>query len=152
MCIQTNTQYTLLTYLKEQFTEQDQQLFLDSFYLYLQYDSEKDFVINLDDIYQWIGFANKGNAKRTLENNFTKGEDYKNLLLRTEKQVKDGKNLGGAGLNEESLMLNVDTFKNLCILAKTDKGKEIRKYYVKMEKCLHSYLKLQLETQLETHN
>ena len=30
-------------------------------------------------------------------------------------------------------MLNVDTFKNLCMLAKTDKGKQIRKYYVKLE-------------------
>ena len=29
-------------------------------------------------------------------------------------------------------MLNIDTFKNLCMLAKTTKGKEIRKYYVKI--------------------
>jgi hypothetical protein len=43
------------------------------------------------------------------------------------------KNLGGAGLNKEDIMLNVDTFKSLCMLAKTDKGKEIRKYYVKLE-------------------
>jgi phage anti-repressor protein len=31
------------------------------------------------------------------------------------------------------IMLNVDTFKNLCMLVKSDKAKEIRKYYVKLE-------------------
>jgi hypothetical protein len=41
-----------------------------------------------------IGFANKGNAKRTLENNFVKGEDYiirtEDHLLRKEKQKRGG--------------------------------------------------------------
>ena len=30
-------------------------------------------------------------------------------------------------------MLSVDTFKNLCMIVKTEKGKAIRKYYVKLE-------------------
>jgi len=36
-------------------------------------------------------------------------------------------------------MLNIDTFKNLCMLAKTKRGKEIRKYYVKMEEIMMEY-------------
>lgn len=80
-----------------------------------------------------IGFANKGNAMKTIKNNFTEGEDYKKLLFHMEKQVQNGRNLGGAGLNQETVMLNVDTFKNLCMLAKTERGKQIRKYYVKLE-------------------
>ena len=30
-------------------------------------------------------------------------------------------------------MLNVDTFKNICMMTKTEKAKQIRKYYVKLE-------------------
>ena len=56
-----------------------------------------------------IGFANKENAKRTLKNNFTKDEDYKILLVHTDEQVLHG------GHNKETVMLNVDTFKNLQI-------------------------------------
>ena len=37
-------------------------------------------------------------------------------------------------------MLNIDTFKSLCMLAKTDKGKEIRRYYVKLEN-IHNKIK-----------
>jgi hypothetical protein len=47
-----------------------------------------------------IGFANKGNAKRTLENNFTKNEDYKLILLPREKKQN-------AGRCEEEIMLNI---------------------------------------------
>jgi hypothetical protein len=60
-----------------------------------------------------LGFANKGNAMKTIKSNFIEGEDYKKLLFRTEKQVINGKNAGGAGLNHETVMLNVDTFKIL---------------------------------------
>jgi phage anti-repressor protein len=75
-----------------------------------------------------IGFAHKKNAKRTLENNFIKGEDYKILLLPKGKQVLHG------GHNEEKIMLNIDTFKNMCMLVKTEKSKTIRKYYVKLQR------------------
>jgi phage anti-repressor protein len=92
-----------------------------------------------------LGFANKGNAMKTIKSNFTLDEDYKKLLFRTEKQVIDGKNTGGAGLNHETVMLNVDTFKNLCMIAKTPKGKEIRKYYVKLENIHNKIIKQELE-------
>lgn len=41
------------------------------------------------------------------------------------------KDLGGRP--EETILLNIDTFKNLCIIAKTENGKKIRKYYYKLE-------------------
>ena len=106
----------------------------------MNYHQTDDFVVNLEHVYKIMGFANKGNAKRTLENNFTKDEDYKITFLPLEKgqiTLKDNvdlatspngeaglfpKNLGGAGLNKEDIMLNVDTFKNLCMLVKTPKG------------------------------
>jgi phage anti-repressor protein len=114
----------------------------------MNYHPTNDYPINLEDVFKMIGFANKENAKRTLKNNFTEGEDYKKLLVRTDEQVpnlKDGKNIGGAGLNQETVMLNIDTFKNLCMLAKTKKGKEIRKYYVKLENIYNQIIKEELD-------
>lgn len=114
----------------------------------MNYHPTNDHPINLEDVYKMLGFAHKKNAKRTLENNFTKDDDYKILVLPREQEVdnvKNGRNLGGAGLNKETVMLNIDTFKNMCMMAKTDKGKEIRKYYVKLENIYSSIIKQEME-------
>jgi phage anti-repressor protein len=55
----------------------------------------------------------------------------------------DEENRGGS--NKETIMLNVDTFKNLCMLTKTEKAKEIRMYYVKLENMFNKLLKQEME-------
>ena len=61
----------LVNKIKNNFTNKDQQIFLTSFYCYLKYDSTKDFVIDFDTVWKWLGFTRKDNAKRVLEKNFT---------------------------------------------------------------------------------
>jgi len=104
--------------------------------MYINYHPTDEFPVNLETVFHIIGFANKGNAKKTLENNFTLDEDYKIILLTRDKKQNtnnliekkaacaDGEatlsiNLGGSGLNKEEIMLNTDTFKSLCMIAKT---------------------------------
>ena len=154
-------QSNMIKILNTEFTESQQQWYIANLYIYMNYHPTNDYPINLENVFKMIGFANKGNAKRTLENNFNKDEDYKLLIIpRKKKQNVDSKaaspygeaglstkNLGGAGLNEETIMLNVDTFKSLCMLAKTDKGKEIRKYYVKLENIHNKIIKQEIEKQ-----
>lgn len=55
--------------------EMQQNLFVASFYCYLNYN-DTDFVINLDDIWKWVGFSRKDHCRRMLERNFTKNIDY----------------------------------------------------------------------------
>lgn len=112
--------------LNTNFTDDEQRWYVANLYMYMNYHPTSDYPINLENVFKMIGFANKGNAMKTIQSNFTEGEDYKKLLFRMEKHVKNGKDLGGAGLNKETVMLNVDTFKNLCMLAKTV-------FYVKQE-------------------
>jgi hypothetical protein len=142
-----NVQTQLVERLNTNFTEEEQQWYVANLYMYLNYHPTNDYPINLENVYKMLGFANKGNAMKTIKSNFIKDEDYKTSLLPKEKLSWGGskaafpngkagqqsKNLGGAGLNKEDIMLNVDTFKNLCMIAKTEKGKQIRKYYVKLE-------------------
>jgi hypothetical protein len=45
------------------------------------YRGNRDFVIDLDDIWKWLGFSQKAMAKRALEKNFKQEKDYKILLL-----------------------------------------------------------------------
>lgn len=79
-------QSKLVEKVKKNFTNYEQQLFLSSFYCYLKYDTKKDFVIDLDNVWKWLDFSTKFNAKRLLENNFILNVNYKKLLLQTEKQ------------------------------------------------------------------
>lgn len=136
----------LLTKIKERFNETEQQLFVASFYCFLNYE-KKDFVIDLDDIWKWLGFNQKYNAKRVLEKNFTVDVDYKFSLLKPEEQT----NTRGGG-NKEIIKLNVKTFKLLCLKSGTKKADQIHEYYINLEEALQEViqeetneLKLQLE-------
>jgi hypothetical protein len=115
----------MITLLNEEFTESQQQWYITNLYVYMNYHPTNDYPINLENVFHMIGFANKGNAMKIIKSNFTLDEDYKLLIIPREKKQN-------ACRNEHEIMLNVDTFKNLCMLAKTAKGKEIRKYYVKL--------------------
>ena len=105
-----NGQSKMIETLTKEFTEEESKWYIANLYIYMNYHPTNDFPINLDTLVNLVGFAHKKNAKRTLENNFTKDEDYKILLLPKEEQVKTN---GGAGLNKERVMLNIDTFKNM---------------------------------------
>jgi len=133
----------LINKLKDNFSTNEQQLFITSFYCYLNYKSN-EFVIDLDDIWTWLGFARKTNAKNVLEKQFNKETDY--LVL---PQARE--NLSG-GRPSEKIMLNIKTFKKFCLKANTSKANEIHEYYIKLEETLHEVideesneLRLQLE-------
>ena len=120
----------MLTKIKNTFSEFEQQLFVSSFYCYLNYNPKMDFVIDLDDVWKWIGFSQKINARTLLEKNFTIDIDYTCNLLLQQKQTKRG------GGNIKKIMLTVKTFKSLCLKAGTKKADEIHDYYMKMEEIL----------------
>lgn len=134
-------QSKLIEKIKTHFNDYEQQMFVASFYCYLNYDSDADFVIDLDNVWKWIGFGQKVNAKRVLEKNFTIDKDYKLLLCQLAEQSlteQSEKSELRGGHNKETFMLTVETFKMFCMKAGTKKADEIHKYYVKMERILQS--------------
>ena len=95
-----------LAKIKEEFTESQQQLFIASFYCYINHNKNTDFVINLDNIWEWLGFNKKSNAKRALEKHFVLDTDYKSSFLNPEERTKEGR----GGNNKEIISLNIKTF------------------------------------------
>ncbi len=136
--LSVDCQSKLISTINQEFTETEKEWYVYNLFMYLNYHPTKDYPVNLEDLYKTIGFANKGNAMKTIKNNFTEGEDYKTSFLPKEKS-----SWGGSG--REQIMLNTETFKFLCLLAKTEKGKEIRKYYVKLETIYNMLVKEQFE-------
>lgn len=142
-----NYKSKLVEKVQQHFNNYEQQMFLASFYCYLKHDNKNDFVIDLDNMWNWLGFSQKIKAKQMLEKNFTIDKDYKLLLYQP---VRQSDTRGGH--NKEIFMLNVETFKKFCLKAGTKKADEIHDYYIKLETVLQEVLveesnelKLQLE-------
>jgi hypothetical protein len=131
-----NYQSKLIEKVQNNFNNYEQQMFIASFYCYLNHDYKNDFVIDLDNVWQWLGFSSKFNAKRLIESCFKIDLDYKKSLLQTEKQTI----LGKGGHNKEIFMLNIKTFKLFCIKAGTKKADEIHEYFIKLEEILQEVL------------
>jgi len=160
--LSNNYNNKLLNKIKEKFNEEQQKLFVSSFYCYLNYDKNKDFVIDLDNVWKWLGFKQKNNAKTLLEKNFIIDNDYVNIAFVTSKaknesnindeKIKKEDNRGGH--NKQTFMMTINCFKKFCLKADTKKAMEIHEYYIKMEETLHEIieeesneLRLQLEQQ-----
>ena len=145
-----NYQSKFIERLQKHFNNYEQQMFVASFYCYLKYDNKNDFVIDLDNVWNWLGFGQKVNAKRVLEKNFTINKDYKLSLCQLAKQTTNTK----GGQNKEIFLLNINTFKKFCLKSGTKKADEIHDYFIKMEQVLQEILteesnelKLQIENQ-----
>ena len=145
----------LVQKLKENFTESEQQMFVQSFSMYLNHDQESEYIINLDDIYNWIGFTRKMDCKKLLLKYFEEHKDYKIIDSSSEEELATADAVASSssikkekihgGQNKETIMLNIKTFKKLCMKASTKKADSIHDYYIKMEFVLHQYIKEKMD-------
>lgn len=147
----------LVERINESFSTEEQQMFVASFYCYLNY-ARSDFVIDFETVWKWTGFSKKGNAKALLENNFIEGTDYiieKTASVISEAVLKE-KNGGektataitaavleekkNGGQNKEKILLTTTTFKSFCLKAGTKKAGMMHNYYIKLEEILQDIL------------
>jgi hypothetical protein len=143
----------LLNKIKETFTGFEQQIFVSSFYCYLNYNKNIDFIVDLDDIWKWLGFSTKQNSERVLEKHFKLDIDYKTAYQFGKAVYEDCKLAKqNGGQNIKKIFLTIKCFKSLCLKAQTKKASEIHEYYMKMEEVLQQIveeetdeLRLQLE-------
>ena len=140
-----NKEYSnkLINKIQENFTKNEQRIFVSSFYCYLNYDLTKDFIIDFDTVWKWCGFSRKGNAKTLLEKHFIINSDY---------QVKKAAaETCGAGINssnsqnKETIFLRSQKNKNnteiMCIKEQTRTDTEFE-----TETILHKSIENKTET------
>ena len=162
----------LLEKLQENFSTFEQRLFVSSFYCYLNYNKNTDFVVDLDDVWRWMGFSQKIAAKTMLEKNFKINVDYTVSVPEFKKSEQPENASGGSdeeqptestvpskpkngGQNKQTIKLTIRCFKSLCLKAQTNKASVIHEYYMKMEETLHQILDTEtseLRAQLEQKN
>jgi hypothetical protein len=130
--------------LLQNFTNEEQRLFVQSFQAYLQYGNDDSaFVIDLEDVWQWLGFARIDACKNVLFKNFEVDIHYiERCLLR---QVMEQRSSNRGGHNKMQTLMTVKTFKKLCMKASTKRAEEVCDYYVKMEYIMHQYIHHQLQ-------
>jgi len=157
-----NYQGKFIQKIQENFTDLQQKLIVASFFCYLNYNSKTDFVIDFDSIWKWLGFSRKDPAKVVLLKHFILDIDYKIVLQQPLENPNTHINVGGRP--KEKILMNINTFKKLCLKSDTKKADEIHDYFIKLEEitqmCIteeSNDLRLQLENKesekiLEKHN
>lgn len=117
---------------------------VEVFYTNVVKDSDDEFCIDLDTLFEnetgemipiwkWVGFSRKDHAKRKCINSLAKEIDYL-LLFKGERNIRHG------GQNKIKILLTKDGFKQLLMLANTERGKQIRLYFIDVEKRYSSML------------
>lgn len=140
-----------MTKIKDNFTNYEQQLFISNFYCYLNHDPNIEFVIDLDNVWKWIGFGQKDTAKRLIEKYLIKNIDYKIFAP----EIVGAKKEKRGGQNREIIFLTINAFKRLCLKAGTNKASEIHNYYLKIEEIITELVNeetTELKRQLEQKN
>ena len=126
------TQDAFLQKLAEEFTTDDQKMFVDSFTVHMAHIHDPGaFVIDLDDAVIWLGFTRRDNALRAVRTKLAAGVDFQ--LAPQERVIQPGR-------PKERYMLTVDAFKQLGMLAGTAKGVTVRRYLVKLERVVMDYI------------
>jgi len=146
--------------IQENFNDTQQRLFLASFLTYLNYNSKTDFVIEMENIWKWLGFSRKEHCKVVLEKHFIQEIDYKIFTKETNienfatevagaknntnkvyeetilpklRKNKNKINEETRGRKKEKILMTIHTFKKLCLKSCTKKADEIHDYFIKLE-------------------
>jgi len=148
------SQTNLMNQISEQFKTEDQQLFAKSFLLYTSFPKDTC-LINLDNVYKWMGFSRKDHAKRLLLNPKFKFKEGVDFTIKVAPQTggassedKLAPQTGGASFKEETqiihggqneqIMLTPNCFKKMCLKANTDRSDQIHDYYIHLEEMVHN--------------
>jgi phage anti-repressor protein len=86
-------------------------------------NTDNQFPIDFDVAWKWVGYNQKSDAKKILEATFDEGFDFSGEFLKNSRR----------GRPQEKIFLSVDCFKQFCMVAGTEKGKEVRRYFLNCE-------------------
>ena len=134
-------------HVKENFNQNDMELFNLNYKIYTTYkNNPNDFIVNFDEVYKWIGYGTKSDAKKVLtrENNgFKINKDFR--LIRRTPDKSNGRPV-------ENIVLTINCFKKFCLKASTVQADKIYDYYIKMEEIITKYIENKHKENMENNN
>jgi hypothetical protein len=134
----SESQGEFLDYLKNNLNDEEIEMFANSFYMYLKYNPDTEFVIDLDNVWKWIGYSRKGKCKELLVKKFRENEHY--VVTKTASPAGEAVFKNNGGQNKEKILLTSNCFKKLCLKSDTDKADQIHDYYLKLERITQGYI------------
>ena len=100
--------------------------------------SADPFPVDFDNAWKWIGYSRKSDAKKALlASGFIEDVDFQ-VLRQTPQNSKGGR-------PKESIKLAIDCFKSFGMMAGTEKGKQIRQYFIECERQVKEIIPAQNE-------
>jgi phage anti-repressor protein/predicted GIY-YIG superfamily endonuclease len=107
--------------------------FIDEFLGFYSLETlNNEFIVDLEKIALWLN-SRKSTLKETLIKSYQKNIDYKVI-----KAIK-APNSGSGGATKQNIFLTVEAFKKLCMLSRTKRGEEVRKYFLELENLINKY-------------
>ena len=97
---------------------------LDIIELIKTMENNKNHIIDFNEVYKWIGYRKKCNAKTVLKKNFILNKDYTIMINNTQKQ--------NGGQNKENILLSLNCFKKFCFKAQTKEAEKVYDYYLQI--------------------
>lgn len=98
-------------------------------------NSTEEFPVDFDNAWRWIGWNKKQDGRDVLFNNFNEGVDF----------LRKGVKTSRAGRPREFIVITVDCFKSLGMMAGTKQGKDVRKYFLDCERIAKTTNQMQPE-------
>lgn len=92
------------------------------------WNSGEQFPVDFNQAWRWLGYSTKQKGFLKLTKNFDEGLDFLTKRLKT----------STGGRPSQSIRLTVDCFKSLGMMAGTEQGREIRKYFLECERIAKS--------------
>lgn len=132
----------LLYYLKEHFTEESQNIFINNFYLTIFNNEKENYPIKGDPAMEWLDYSRKDVFKRFFEKILTKDKDY--IIIQNENNKPKA-----MGHLNETFKFTKDAFIKMGIHAKTEKGEQIKDYYLELQKIVIQYGVFQYKKHIE---
>lgn len=128
-CLSLDYNVAFLKKIDTSFDEMAKDMFISSFYVYLNHGPD-DFVVDLDNIWKWLGYSTKQMALRLLKSKFVESNDF---------QVGESKMTlkQNGGQNIQKFFLTINAFKSFCLLSGTEKSRNIHNYYINLERIMH---------------
>ncbi len=96
-----------------------------------------EFCVDFEQLIQWLNYTRKDTAKKTLERNFIFQKDF-NLRHMAEVQIEGKRTVNRP---KEVILLTIECAKSFAMLAQTEKGKQVRNYFLQCEKELFEIIK-----------